>query len=171
MGARRETADRSKTEIERKFLLDLSRLPDLAGSPSRLIEQGYVAACAGSEVRVRTDGERRTLTVKKGAGLSRQEIEVALTSEQFHALWAATEGARIRKRRHSIALGRHTAEVDVYLDDLAGLAVAEVEFCSLSDARTFAPPAWFGPEVTGRPEYSNASLALKGLPERGTERL
>lgn len=170
MGSQRETAGRSKTEIERKFLVDPSRLPNLADAPSKLVEQGYVVACENGEVRVRTDGERQTLTVKKGGGLSRRETEVVITRVQFDALWPATEGARIRKRRHTVALDQHTAEVDVYLDDLAGLAVAEVEFRSLSEAQAFAPPEWFGPEVTGQPEYSNASLALKGLPQSGAER-
>jgi CYTH domain-containing protein len=26
------------------------------------------------------------------------------------------------------------------------------------------PPAWFGREVTGRPEYANRSLSVDGLP-------
>lgn len=170
MGAVSAMAGGSKSEIERKFLVDPSRLPDPDESRSKLVEQGYVLACENGEVRLRTDGKSQTLTVKKGAGISRQETEVAITPEQFTALWTTTEGARLRKRRYTVALDRHTVEIDVYLDDLAGLIVAEVEFPSLAEARTFVPPAWFGPEVTGLSEYSNAKLALEGLPGLGAGR-
>ena len=38
--------------------------------------------------------------------------------------------------------------------------LVEVEFNSLEEAEAFIPPAWFGEEVTGNKQYSNAQLAL-----------
>jgi adenylate cyclase len=35
----------------------------------------------------------------------------------------------------------------------------EVEFDSEAAAGAFTPPAWFGPEITGHPRYSNRLLA------------
>jgi adenylate cyclase len=45
--------------------------------------------------------------------------------------------------------------------------VAEVEFSSASESRRFAPPPWFGAEVTEDEHYKNANLALHGRPSRG----
>lgn len=151
-------------EIERKFLLE--RLPDgLDVHPCKEIEQGYLAISKEAEVRLRRAGEDHTLTVKRGSGEEREEIEVELGTEQFDALWPACGGDRLRKRRHLVPLdGGLTAEVDVYGGSLAGLKVAEVEFPSPETARAFEPPAWFGREVTGERGYANQSLARGGIP-------
>ena len=49
------------------------------------------------------------------------------------------------------------AELDIYPSDLV---IVEVEFASLEEAEAFTPPSWFGEEVTGNKQYSNAQLAL-----------
>ena len=89
------------------------------------------------------------LTVKRGAGLSRDEVEVEISPEQFEALWPLTEGRRLRKRRHVLPHDGLEIEVDVYEGELEGLIVAEVEFESEDKARGFEPPAWLGDDVTG----------------------
>lgn len=152
-------------EIERKFLV--RTLPDgLDAVPKTAIEQGYLAVDAGgTEVRLRKKGERRLLTVKSGAGLTRLEAEVELTSAQFQSLWPMTAGRRLKKLRHGVPYGALTVEVDVYSGNLSGLCVAEVEFESEGDARAFEPLSWFGVEVTGDPRYLNRTLALLGPPD------
>jgi CYTH domain-containing protein len=55
-------------------------------------------------------------------------------------------------------------DLDRYHGTLAGLVTVEVEFPDVASAESFAPPAWFGTEVTGRPEWSNAALARSGRP-------
>jgi adenylate cyclase len=149
-------------EIERKFLV--AELPDLSGSEPDEIEQGYLAVGTEGEVRLRRTGERLALTVKRGSGLSREEFEIDLEAEQFDALWPATGSRRVRKRRHRIAHGALTIELDVYAGALEGLEVCEVEFESESDAESFDPPDWFGEEITGVEAYANESLATKGAP-------
>ena len=78
------TATKSKAplEIERKFLL--RRLPpNLHHFHSRTIEQGYLAVKTdGTQIRLRKAVRRHSLTVKRGRGLSRQEIEIDLTRDQ-----------------------------------------------------------------------------------------
>jgi hypothetical protein len=44
------------------------------------------------------------------------------------------------------------------------LDLLSVEFAAGEDANAFAPPAWFGPEVTQNPAYHRGSLARAGLP-------
>ena len=153
------------TEIERKFLL--AELPDWLGEcDSEHVEQGYVALEEGAEVRVRAAGDARRLTVKRGGGRSREEVEIELEAEQFEALWPLTEGRRVLKRRHFRAAAEGTFEIDVYEGGLAGLAVAEIEFDSEQAAERFEPPGWLGAEVTGDQRYANRTLAVDGAPER-----
>jgi CYTH domain-containing protein len=149
-------------EVERKFLV--AETPDLAGTDSDEIEQGYLAIGADGEVRLRRKGETLVLTAKRGSGISRDEAEVELDRESFDRLWPLTESRRLHKRRHVIPHGELTIELDVYEGDLAGLVVAEVEFPSEDDAGRFEPPEWIGNEVTGDERYLNETLATRGPP-------
>jgi adenylate cyclase len=150
-------------EVERKFRL--REPPDLSGADSDPIEQGYLAVGAEGEVRLRRKGERTLLTVKRGAGLSRAEVEVEVTPEQFEGLWPLTEGRRLRKRRYVLPHDGLQVEVDVYEGELAGLNVAEIEFDTEEQARAFEPPAWLGDEVTGDERFLNENLAVHGPPD------
>jgi adenylate cyclase len=151
------------TEIERKFLP--TALPD-GDHPRRQLAQGYLAVDAdGAEVRVRRADDTTTLTVKSAPGLVRVEEEIPIDERRFESLWPLTEGRRIIKTRHLVALGDElTAEVDVYDGDLSGLITAEVEFPSLEASEAFAAPEWLGREVTGDERYANRTLALRGAP-------
>ena len=152
-------------EIERKFLLpDLP--PDLDRHPGKLIEQGYLAfSPEGVEVRVRRKGDEHFLTVKRGSGMSRLEVELPLPARDFDTLWPLTAHCRVRKTRHRLpGPGSLTVEVDIYEDKLAGLRVAEVEFPDEDAARAFRPPEGFGREITDDPAYRNQTLAREGLP-------
>ena len=115
---------------------------------------------------MRRIGEQGVLTVKRGSGRDRSEEEIEITEEQLQALWPATEGRRIEKRRYQVPLDGLTAEVDVYGGALAGLTTAEVEFDSDEQSEAFDPPGWFGDELTDDPGWSNQSLALRGRPSR-----
>lgn len=150
-------------EIERKFIVS-GQLPALEGIRSARLRQGYLAAAPEGEVRLRESDDRRTLTVKAGSGLAREEREISLTAEQFEALWPATAGQRLEKRRYFLMNEDLLFELDIYDGDLAGLQVVEVEFDSREAAHAFTPPGWFGAEVTENPAYKNAALAVHGDP-------
>jgi CYTH domain-containing protein len=150
-------------EIERKYLLDATPGDLPPGAP---IRQGYLAVDGPTEVRIRSIGDRRVLTVKGGHGLERAEVELDLDQDRFDALWPLTQGRQLDKTRHEVPLGSSTAEVDVYHGSLDGLLVAEVEFDSVADAAAFEAPDWFGRDVTGESGWSNASLAASGRPDQ-----
>ena len=57
----------------------------------------------------------------------------------------------------------------MYDGELNGLVTAEVEFPSEREADEYEPPSWLGTEVTGDSDYSNQSLAQRGLPSRITQ--
>ncbi len=134
---------------------------------SEEIEQGYLAADAEAEVRVRRIGAESFLTVKRGSGRDRLEEEVEITAVQLEALWPATEGRRLAKRRFYVPLDGLTSEVDVYGGHLDGLITAEVEFDSVAESEGFHPPPWFGDEITGDARYANRALAEAGGPPEG----
>jgi CYTH domain-containing protein/CHAD domain-containing protein len=158
------------SEIERKFLLG-ELPPSLAGRTGEPISQGYLTSGEGAEIRLRRAGERTLLTVKTGVGEVREEVEVRVGAELFDSLWPLTDGRRVRKTRLHEPLGNGLeAEIDVYGEELTGLVVAEVEFRSPEQSRAFAPPGWFGDEVTGDARYANRELASRGTPESGGDR-
>lgn len=151
-------------EIERKFLLS-GRAPDLDRYQHFTVSQGYlISAGQDLEVRLRVRDGRRWLTIKQGGGLSRDEYEVEVERARFDRLWMLTLGRRIEKERYLIPAEQGlTIELDVYRGELEGLLTAEVEFDSAAQAERFAPPAWFGQEITGQARFSNQRLAERQL--------
>ena len=165
-------------EIERVYLL--ARLPELPDhAEAWRLEQGYLpehdiaegeARGDFAEGRVRKkvapDGEvGYRHTIKRGAGLVREEIEREIDAAEFAQNWGRTEGRRIRKTRYKVQEGELTWEVDVF-DDLP-LVMAEVELPSAEVE--VSPPAWLAPhvlrELTEDSRYRNFALATRGLPD------
>lgn len=150
-------------EIERRFIV--ATIPrGLTTQPCMEIRQGYLVVEENREVRIRQRNLSCTLTVKEGRGLVRRETEVSISIRQFETLWPLTEGRRIAKNRYALTEGSHVIEVDRFSGSLRPLCIAEVEFDSVASSEAFIPPAYCTEEITGRPEYQNASLALHGLP-------
>ncbi len=148
-------------EIERKWLVH--DLPSLDGLKHERIDQGYLAiSFDGTEVRVRRMGDHCFETVKSQGGLTRDEIEVEISQDQFLALWPATEGRRLEKTRYTMKENGYQLELDVYQGSLVGLVVAEIEFESVKESQRFSLPSWFGTEVTEDKHYKNSYLAMKG---------
>jgi CYTH domain-containing protein/CHAD domain-containing protein len=149
-------------ERERTFLVaDMPELPD----DGTRIRQGYLALDGEVQVRVRDrEGDGRSLTVKGGRGATRAEVEIVIGVERFEELWPLSAGRRIEKTRYVIPVDGADAELDVFAGALAGLVLVEVELDSDEAMAAFEPPAWFGREVTDDDRYSNASLAVDGLP-------
>lgn len=152
------------TEIERKFLVADVPSPDELG-PGLRLRQGYLALDEQVEVRMRTAGDATLLTIKAGRGLARTEVELPLERAAASDLWPHAAARSLEKVRHRIDLGEGlTAELDLYEGALTGLTTVEVELPTEDAATRFAPPPWFGREVTGEPGWSNADLARHGPP-------
>lgn len=146
-------------EIERKFLV--ADVPSGLEKRKRYeISQAYLAIDpGGTQVRLRKSNDERSLTVKRGSGVEREERNVALPAEEFDSLWELTKGRRLRKTRYDIEHGKLTIELDVFHGTHEGLVFAEVEFPDAEQAAHFQPPTWFGDEVTQDSRYANSSLA------------
>ena len=145
-------------EIERQFLVD--RLPQLP-EEYELLRQGYVALLP--EIRIRQIGDSHfQLTVKRGAGLVREEWETEISRQEFESLSErlCPGTCMIEKRRYKIPLADGlVAELHVHAGHLTGFNYVEVEFSDVEGAKKFVPPTWFGREVTDDVRFSYGTLA------------
>ena len=143
-------------EIERKFLV--KTLPEgLDSYKCKHIEQGYLNT--NPDVRIRKSDEDYILTYKGDGMLCLEEYNLPLTKEAYEHLKAKIDGTLIQKRRYLIPLAdRLMAELDIFEGKLAPLQLVEVEFETKEDAERFAPPVWFGEDVTFDKNYKNNSL-------------
>lgn len=152
----------SNTEIERKYLVNLSEIPfSLDSLDVRIIEQGYL--CTEPVVRIRRDNEKYELTYKSSGLMKRREENLPLTKEAYEHLVSKVDGRLIQKKRYMIPLdGANTgltAELDIFEGTLAPLVLAEVEFSDEDSADTFVAPDWFGEDVTFSGKYHNSYLS------------
>lgn len=147
-------------EIERKFLVETP--PALEGLDSSEVRQGYLTRPEDSvEIRLRRKGGTCFMTVKSAGDLQRREYEIEIGQEQFDALWPATLGRRVEKRRYTGTLpGGEMFELDIFAGPLAPLMLVEVEFASVREANGFTPPGWFGRDVTIDKQFKNGTLAM-----------
>ncbi|MBO7748581.1 adenylate cyclase [Paenibacillus sp. MWE-103] len=162
-------------EIELKFLL--------AAEPERLaengiirilttqrIEQTYLAIDETQEVRVRrivdaaTGEVTHTHTFKNGNGLSREEIEYGITAGIYGQLTEGRGLVPLTKDRITAEWNGRKVEIDRY--DQIRLTVLEAEFDSLEAATAFAPPDWFGKDISSERQYSNKKV-WRDLQNRG----
>ncbi len=143
-------------EIERKYIIE--ETPDFLDKyPHKSIKQAYVST--EPVIRIRQLGKDFILTVKGKGHIEREEFELNISREEFDHLSTKTEGILIHKTRYYIPYESYTIELDIFHDYFQGLILAEVEFDSLDEAKTFIPPHWFATDVSENPDYKNSSLA------------
>lgn len=144
-------------EIERKFLLD-SFPTDLPLKEEKLVYQAYLST--NPEVRIRrnvVDGQDVSyyLAIKSSGDLTRQEVELHITKEQFYVLAEMvtkpfiTKDFRIYQLPGELEL--ECSLVDKGLD--TEFMYAEVEFPSVQAAEDFQPLPCFTSDVTRDSSY------------------
>lgn len=144
-------------EIERKFLVDTSRLDWIQKFPSKAIKQAYIQNEIERSVRVRTKGDKAFLTIKSGKNaLNRDEFEYEIPVSDALEMFERLELKVLSKIRYLVPFENHTWEVDVFEGKLEGLVVAEIELY-LED-ELFEKPDWILNEVTEDSSYLNANL-------------
>lgn len=149
-----------KTEIERKFLIDIEKLPEL--SEFKLIEQGYLSFKPETRVRV-VNNKKSFITVKGSGYITRSEIECEIPLKDGLSMLSmcSAQIIKVRYLYKQFSSDRHTWEIDRFMGTLAGLWLAEVELTSVDE--TIELPDFISTEVTSRDEYKNSSLAVNGL--------
>jgi adenylate cyclase len=143
-------------EIERKFLVHAAKLPNLGEGVT--IAQGYLMRGDDRSLRIRQFGDDYILTFKAGKGITRTEIERTLTApEGEHLFKHVLLEPPIAKVRHTLQVGAHTWEIDVFCAENEGLIVAEIEL--LDESEDFERPDWLYDEVSTDPRFLNSNLA------------
>lgn len=144
-------------EIERKFLVN-EDLWNRAEKPEpKLIIQAYLHRSPEKTIRVRVKGDRGFLTIKgPTTGISREEFEYEIPLNEATQLIEQFADKILSKKRYEIPAGEHLWEVDVFLDNIEGLIVAEIELNE--EDEMFIKPEWVAEEVSHDPQYQNSRL-------------
>lgn len=143
-------------EIERKFLVDQTKLPILKNP--HVIKQGYIPTKETATVRIRISNEKAFLTLKgKATGLTRSEFEYFVPLDDAEKmLQELCSSPLIEKKRYLIPYKGHIWELDIFEGDNEGLIVAEIELDNENEV--FERPQWITKEVSFDPRYRNANL-------------
>ncbi|MGF1620381.1 MAG: CYTH domain-containing protein [Rhodomicrobiaceae bacterium] len=151
-------------EIERRFLVVNSSWRESAEAP-RQFRQAYLALTGQASIRIRiVEKAEAYMTIKSAqAEIERLEFEYSIPVEDAETLMEMRSGNMIEKQRHIVSCGNARWEIDVFSGVLAGLVIAEIELPDRD--MQFSRPDWLGAEITTDKRYSNASLAIHGLPQ------
>lgn len=142
-------------EIERKFLVNTSKLPPLP--KGKKITQGYLLAHSPS-VRIRISDTQAYLTIKGKPTnhISRSEFEYEIPLDDGLELLKECKELIISKIRYEIMYANHLWELDIFENENDGLIVAEIELDS--EDEEFILPPWVTVEVSKDKRYTNANL-------------
>lgn len=160
-------------EIERKYLLKSSSIVEFLQAEGLFlhkenIEQIYTNISHASETRIRKIDDKYFLTTKLGDGLVRDEKEEKISQKIYTSLKKKALGSCIYKTRYSFKLQNLPTCIDVYLQDLQGLCVLEIEFFDQKSADEYVLPnfllQYVKQELTGKKRFKNSSLCLYGSP-------
>ena len=143
-------------EIERKFLVDKSRLPNnLEGTK---YTQGYISITDSGIVRVRIKGDIAVITIKSaGLGISRDEFEYQIPMDDAKSLLELFNDGVIYKTRYDIVYEGKKWEIDQFHKENEGLWIAEIDL--QFENESFEIPKWVLEEVTGNEKYYNSYLS------------
>jgi adenylate cyclase len=143
-------------EIERKFLVDKSRLPNnLEGTK---YTQGYISITDSGIVRVRIKGDIAVITIKSaGLGIIRDEFEYQIPMDDAKSLLELFNDGVIYKTRYEIVYEGKKWEIDQFHKENEGLWIAEIEL--QFENESFEIPKWVLEEVTGNEKYYNSYLS------------
>lgn len=144
------------TEIERKFLVDLTKLGELPEGQE--IQQGYFETSGKTVVRARVKGGKAYLTIKgETIGATRSEFEYEIpVADAKEMIAQLCQQPVISKIRYDIFYAGHLWELDLFKGANEGLVIAEIEL--ESEGQAFEKPVWVTQEVTEDSRYYNSNL-------------
>ncbi len=145
-------------EIERKFLINIEKWNAIQKPKGEFILQGYLLTDPDKTIRVRQTATKATLTIKGlTSGASRSEFEYEIPKTDAELLLAEFSMSSVAKIRYTILFNGKVWEVDAFLNDNAGLFIAEIELTAENEE--FVIPDWIEKEVTGDKRYYNSYLS------------
>jgi len=151
-------------ELEKTFLLkDIPE--DLKDHKSKEVLDIYIPRSAEHPIlRIRKNGDVFELTKKapinKNDASEQSEETIILTKEEYSYL-SSLEGKRVGKIRYYYPIGDRTAEIDIFLNDLEGFVLVDVEFNSVEEKQSFVMPDFCLVDVTQDKSFAGGILAGK----------
>jgi CYTH domain-containing protein len=153
------TGKYAQIENERRFLLSAIE-EEITTPPRRIILDHYII---GTNLRLRQvengDGKVYKLTKKTKLSLGREEITTIYLSPDEYQLLSELPAIVVSKIRFIMAYNELTIGIDSYATEEDELLVAEVEFETDEQMKTFVMPLSYGTEVTGNDEFTGFALA------------
>ena len=146
-------------EIERKFLVNISKWKELSKPIGEVFRQGYLLTDPNKTIRVRQTSTQGFLTIKGlSVGATRAEFEYEIPFEEAKELLDHFSVAELSKKRYKIPVDQHVWEVDEFSGANSGLIVAEIELSR--EQEYFTIPDWIDVEVTADEKYYNSNLVI-----------
>jgi CYTH domain-containing protein len=125
--------------------------------------EGYFAPQGERQSHVRIEKGRAYLVLTSLEGeVGSAENWTDVPRSHAEALLEVCPGT-VTFERSRLRLSPHEVLIDRFMTP-GLLDLVLVEFATQADADAFAPPAWFGSEVTGDDSYTPRGIALAGLP-------
>ena len=158
-------------EIERKWLIKEEDIPyNLKGENVEVYDIQQTYLCFDPEMRVRNynNGESYEYTMKTNMtndGLVRDEVNIDINKEQYDNLIKKKEGMTIHKTRYQFYDKGEIIAIDIFHDELDGLAYMEIEFKTKEESDNYKDPDWVIKDVTDDVNYKNGHLARYGIPK------
>ena len=151
-------------ERERTFLAKELPQEIKATKPTRIVDIYIPDTPAHSRLRLRQNGKTYEITKKTSvaAGDASEHIEqtIPLTEEEFAAL-SRCSAKRVAKDRYRVVIDDILAEIDVFIEDLAGLVLIDFEFDTEDEKNNFIPPSIALADVTQENFIAGGLLAGK----------
>ncbi len=145
---------------------------DLKLEAGKVVEEDRVRKKISLDKEGQSAKTKFTRTVKRGFGLSREELEEEIDQAEFGHLVTSSrfvtmvtgKPPQIHKIRTTAEIGARTLEIDRYLGpELGGLCVTEIEFANEHEALAFMPeemPRGILAQELDPLVFGNAQLAL-----------
>ncbi len=172
LGTGRLSASRSKderVERERRFFLreippglnltdEHAQITDnyITGTRLRLRRRRWVAT---NEWTLKLTQKHARENSGQPPDFSRTLITSIFLNEQEYETLSVFEGNELRKNRYPFAHENYIYSVDVFLGQLRGLILAEIEFDTDEAMEVFMMATFAAAEVTHNPVFTGASLA------------
>jgi adenylate cyclase len=145
-------------EIERKYLVNQEKWNHVVKEEKQFWRQGYLLTDANKTIRVRYNDEKGFITIKgKSVGISRLEFEYEIPKSDAIELLQNFAMSVLTKIRYRVNYKNKLWEVDEFLEDNAGLIIAEIEL--ENEHEHYELPDWVGKDVSGDIKYYNSYLS------------
>ena len=154
----------ARVERERRFLLRDMPEPLTRASQHVQIWDNYITGTRLRLRKIRTPQTKKwtlKLTQKYTPAppdFSRTVITNTYLSAAEYEVLSVFEGNEIRKNRYAYEYEGRKYSIDVFLGALWGLILAETEFKSDEELRTFTPPPFVAREVTNDETFTGGRL-------------